>query len=171
MLDKRDYRIYQNVQPEQVYPQVCDFWARQGFYVGQISPFEIQGQSYLPRIGLRREFYLKLTDHNGDTSVDLYFRGKVTDEGLLGGAAATIIFFPVALVGGAISYSEFEKDARNIIGGFWSFIDRLTGVQNFIAAPPPYIPPAASNGSTACTGCGAFLLNNWVSCPYCGQSK
>lgn len=34
MFEKRDYRIYSDMKREDIYSQVCDFWSRQGFYIG-----------------------------------------------------------------------------------------------------------------------------------------
>lgn len=168
MFDKRDYRLYEGVKRDQIYQQICDFWARQGFYVAQISPFHIHGQSYHQKIGLRREFFLRMDEHHGNTYVDLQFQAKITDEGLIGGAAAAVIFFPVALVGGALSYTEYESDANNLMGSFWGYLDQITNKRGaFAQAPAPYPQPAPQD-TIPCQGCGAILLKNWKACPYCG---
>lgn len=170
MFEKRDYRMYEGVSREHIYTQLCDFWARQGFYVAQISPFQIQGQSYHQKIGLRREFHLRMDEHEGNTYIDLQFQAKITDEGLIGGAAATIIFWPVALVGGAVSIKEYEDDARNLMGNFWAYVDQITNKRgSFVHAPTPspqYVPQA----TIPCLGCGALVLKNWKACPYCGRA-
>jgi hypothetical protein len=103
MFEKRDYRVYKGVKTDKIYPQICDFWTRQGFYVAQLSPFQIQGESYQSNIGLRREFYLHLNEQKDSTYIDITFRARVTDTGAVGGAAAAVIFWPAAVVGGALS--------------------------------------------------------------------
>ena len=172
MFDLRDYRMYKGVKRSKIYPQVCDFWARQGFYVAQLSPFQVQGQTYQQKIGLRREFDLGMDEQDGNTYVYLNFRAQITDEGLIGGAAATIIFWPAAIVGGAVSYSEYQSDARNLIGSFWAFVDHITKKQGTIPQPPraPTPPPEPEPPeSTQCEKCGAFIITNWRVCPYCGS--
>ena len=71
MFEKREYRMYKGVKREHIYQQVCDFWARSGFYVSQISPFQIQGQSYYQKIGLKREFSLRMDEQEDTTYIDL----------------------------------------------------------------------------------------------------
>ncbi|UCE35998.1 MAG: hypothetical protein JSW00_10585 [Thermoplasmata archaeon] len=171
MFEKRDYRVYQGVDREQIYQQVCDFWTRQGFYVAQISPFHIQGHSYHQKIGLRREFFLRMNEHDGNTYIDLQLQARISDEGLIGGAAAAIIFWPVAVVGGALSYSEYENDANNLMINFWGFVDQITNIRGTMSQAPQVPSPQPQPQDTIpCQGCGAILLKNWKACPYCGDA-
>ena len=171
MFEKREYRMYQGVEREHIYPQICDFWARHGFYVAQMSPFQIQGQSYHQKIGLRREFHLRMDELQGSTYLDPQFQAKISDEGLVGGAVAAVIFLPVAVVGGAISYSEYEDDAKNLMGSFWAFVDQLTNTRSIPAHAPAPTPPLQPQETLPCQGCGALLPTNWKACPYCGRAK
>ncbi len=144
MFEKRDYRMYQGIKRENIYPQVCEFWSRQGFYVAQLAPFQIQGSSYYQKIGLRREFYLRMDEHQGNIYIDIFLRARITDEGAIGGAAAAVIFWPVAVVGGALSYHEYENDANALIYNFWMYVDQLTqqrGVYPNAWSPPAPLPP------------------------------
>jgi hypothetical protein len=170
MFDKREYRMYKGVKRDQIYRQICDFWARQGFYVSQISPFQIQGQSYYQKIGLRREFYLRIDEHEDATYIDLSLSANITDEGLIGGAAAALIFLPVAVVGGALSYNEYETDARNLMGSFWGFVDNISKTNGVFTQPPGApMPPPKTAPTMYCPGCGALIPQNWKACPYCGN--
>jgi hypothetical protein len=173
MFEKREQKVYRGVRRESVYQPVCDFWARQGFYVAQVSPFHIQGTSYYQKIGLRREFWLRLDEQNGDTYMDLMFSARISDEGLIGGAAAAVIFFPVAVVGGAISYGEYEEEARRLMGSFWSFADQQCRITGQSAAPSQPVPPPQPPTITMapCGGCGALIPENWKACPYCGNPR
>jgi hypothetical protein len=134
--------MYKNVKRDDIYPKVCDFWARQGFHVAQLSPFQIRGESYHQKIGLRREFYLRLDESDGNTYIDLQFQARISDEGAVGGVAATVIFWPVAVVGGALSYSEYEKEANNLMYNFWIYVDQLTNQRGEL--PPGWRPPEPS---------------------------
>jgi hypothetical protein len=175
MFEKREYRMYNNVKRQDLYPQVCDYWARLGFYVGQISPFQIRGESFHSNIGLRREFYLRLDEQNDVTYVDLMFRARITDAGAIGGAAAAVLFWPVAVVGGAVSYTEYENDARNLMFNFWGFMDQIANQKGNVASgytpPPPPEPPVEPEqaDNVPCKECGALLPKNWKACPYCGK--
>ena len=173
MFDKREYRMYQGIKREDIYPQVCDFWARQGFYVAQLGPYHIHGQSYYSKIGLKREFYLRMDENQGNTYIDIQFQAKITDTGLVGGAAAAILLWPVAVVGGALSYTEYENDAKNLMWNFWGHVDPLAKQAGVPSPPPPPVqppPPAAQQPSVPCQGCGALLPPQWKACPYCGKT-
>jgi hypothetical protein len=147
MFDKREYRMYQGVKRDLIYSQIFNYWTRHGFHVTQISPFHIQGESYQSNIGLRREFYLRLDEYGDSTYIDLTFRARVTDTGAVGGVAAAVIFWPAAVVGGALSYSEFEKDANSLIYHFWGYVDKISNQRGSVPsypahfAPPPPPPP------------------------------
>jgi len=180
LLDVREYRVYPGVKRNEIYRQVSEFWARQGFYVAQISPFELQGQSYESKIGLRREFYLRIDEQNENTYLDLTVRAQITDLGLIGGVAAAVIFWPAAVVGGALSYSSYKEDAKNLINTFWAYVDSITHKVGSPIPPPPYgiptpqppqttMPPPLE--TTPCENCGALLPKNWKACPYCAKPK
>ncbi len=174
MFDKRDYRIYNGIKREDVYKDVCNFWSNQGFYVAQSAPYQVNGQSYHQKIGLRREFYVRLDQRGDDTIVDMTFRAAVTDEGLIGGVAAAVLFFPAALVGGAISYGEYEDDAKDLMGRFWQYLDQVTGKSGAsTTATQPQTPPPAqpSQDIVTCLGCGAMMAQEWKACPFCTKKR
>ena len=173
MFEKRDYRVYKGVKREQIYQPICDFWVQQGFYVAQVSPYHVHGSSYYSKIGLRREFWLSMDERGGDTHMDLLFSAKISDEGIIGGVAAAVIFLPVAVVGGAISYGEYEEYSRRLMGTFWNFVDQQSRVngQNAAPAQPAPSPQPQTITMAACAGCGALIPNTWKACPYCGRGK
>jgi hypothetical protein len=170
MFEKREYRMYQGVKREDIYYQICDFWAKQGFYVWQISPYQIQGRSYLSKIGLRRDFFLRLDEHDNTTYLDLSMQANITDEGFIGGAAAAVLFWPAAIVGGAISYDQYENDARALMGSFWAYVDTMAQTNGIFAnAPQPQAPQPQVAPTVYCQGCGAIIPQDWKACPYCGR--
>jgi len=156
MFEKREVRHLASRRDE-VWNRSWDWWSRQGFVLTQTGPYRFHGSSFYARIGLRREFDLILDEAKDGTSADLTFRAKITEEGLIGGAVAAIVFFPVAVVGGAISYIEYESDSRNVIAAFWQSISGTPSAGGSTAIPPP------------CKGCGSALLPDWKVCPYCGK--
>ncbi|NIT56992.1 MAG: hypothetical protein GWN00_12380, partial [Aliifodinibius sp.] len=61
---------------------------------------------------------------------------------MIGGVAAAVLLWPAAVVGGALSYSEYESDAKALMGSFWGYVDsisRTTGV--YAQAPGAPVPP------------------------------
>jgi len=169
MLARRDFRVYPGLDRNEVCLQFCDYWARQGFHVVQVSPFHIKGRSFEPTFGLNREFTLYLGDANGGTHVDLQFQASATTLGLVGGVAATVIFWPVAVIGGAWSYKEYADDARDCMWGFWAYADQLARMGGAPAPPRPANGPPP--GTVACDSCGAPVVREWKACPFCGRTR
>ena len=174
MFEKREFRFYKGVDREAVYRKVWDWWTARGFYVAQMAPYQLSGTSYYSKIGLRREVFLYINDIEDGTAIDMTMRAKITDEGAVGGVAvAALISLPLAAVGGAISYHEYEKDAKELMWYFWQYIDQETKVQGTWWVPPSTPPqppeglPKAETGP--CGNCGALLPTDWKACPYCGN--
>jgi hypothetical protein len=162
MFEKREVRFFPGVRRNDVWTKAWDWWARQGFHLTKTGPYRFHGTSFYARIGLRREFDVILDEADGGTNVEVALNAQITDEGLIAGAVTAALLLPVAVLGGAVSYSEYETDARNLILAFWQFLSSS---------------PAGTSGPTApvmpppCQGCGAALLPDWKVCPYCGLKR
>jgi hypothetical protein len=162
MFEKREVRFVAGVSRDDLWAKAWDWWTRQGFALTKTRPYRCHGASFYARIGLRREFDLILDEANGGCNVDLTFRAVLTQEGLIAGAVAAVVLWPIAVLGGAVSYSEYEADARNLLLAFWQFVTANAGERS-TSQPPPMPPP--------CKGCGSGLLPDWKVCPYCGRAK
>lgn len=162
MLEKRDIRTIPGVRREEMWAKAWEWWTRQGFQLAQTGPYRCHGTSFYARIGLRREFDLIVDDSKDGCVVDLTFRARITEEGLIVGAITTVVLWPVALIGGAVSYSEYETDARNMMLAFWQYPSHPPGAPR--GGPEPGLP-------TRCEGCASGLLPDWKVCPYCGRAK
>jgi len=162
MFEKREVRSFPGLRRDDVWAKAWDWWARQGFHLAKTGPYRFHGSSYYSRIGLRREFDLIVDDVPGGCNVDLTFSAQITDEGLIVGAVTAVLLLPVAVLGGAVSYSEYETDARNLILAFWQFLSTAPGAS--ADKPTPAMTPP-------CKGCGAALLPDWRVCPYCGRPR
>jgi len=164
MFQKREVHFVPGLKPADLWPKAWDWWSRQGFQLAQTAPNSLSGASFYSRIGLRRELWLVLTDAPNGCNADLALNAQITDEGLVLGAVSAVLFLPVAVVGGAVSYSEYETDARNLMLAFWQYVYSL-------GAPPGTPPPRIPEVPTPCTGCGAAMLPDWKVCPYCGRAR
>ena len=177
MLEKRDYRVVSGVKAADVWPGTMDWWQRAGFAVYVVGPNHMTGASYYSKIGLRREIEVRLEEAHEALYVDVAFRARLTDEGAIGGVAAAVLFWPVAVVGGAFSWSEYESEANAMLASFWQFLYQSTGRPSQVLAvtPPPFgtpvavTPPVPAPAAKVCGKCGAGLSSDWRACPYCGQ--
>ena len=164
MFQKREVHFAANVKPGDLWPKVWDWWGRQGFQLAQSAPHSLHGTSFYSRIGLRRELWLVLSDAPNGTNVDLSLNAQITDEGLIAGAVSAVIFWPVAVVGGAVSYSDYESDSANLMMAFWQFLGSFSTAGAAPGTAAPEVP-------ARCAGCGAGMLPDWKVCPYCGRAK
>ncbi|HLB67180.1 MAG TPA: zinc ribbon domain-containing protein [Thermoplasmata archaeon] len=162
MFEKREVRFLPGVRREDMWTMAWDWWARQGFQLTKTGPYRFHGASFYARIGLRRESDLIIDEASGGCTIDLSLRATLTQEGLIVGAVAAVLLLPVAVLGGAVSYSEYETDARNLSLAFWQYVSAPPGAPS--AGPAPVMPPP-------CKGCGSALLPDWKVCPYCGRPK
>ncbi|HEX9340211.1 MAG TPA: hypothetical protein VF992_03445 [Thermoplasmata archaeon] len=162
MFEKREVRFLTGTRRDVVWARAWDWWGRQGFRLTQTGPYRAHGSSRYARIGLRHEFDLILDEQGGGTNVDLSFHAQVTDEGLIAGAVTAVFLLPVAVLGGAVSYSEYESDARNLMIAFWRSIE--TSSADGPTPTPSEVPPP-------CKGCGAAMLPDWKVCPDCGLRR
>lgn len=176
MLEKRDYRVIPGATVEMVWAKAWDWWQRAGFSLSHIGPGHFTGASLYSKIGLRREIDVRFFDANDALYVDLAFRARITDEGAVGGAVAAVLFFPVAAVGGAISWSQYENEANALMATFWQLLWQTTSKPSYplyATAPPfgtPYAvtPPVPAPFAKTCAKCGAGLAADWKACPACG---
>lgn len=160
MFEKREARFFAGTRRDDLWTKSWDWWARQGFHLTQTGPYRFHGSSYYARIGLRREFDLILDEASGGCNIDLSLNAQLTDEGMIAGAVTAVILLPVAVLGGAVSYSEYQTDARNVMLAFWQFLSSPGSSGPSAAAMPP-----------PCKDCGSALLPDWKVCPYCGRSR
>ncbi len=161
VFEKREVRFFPAARRDDVRTKAWDWWGREGFHLTQTGPYRFHGASYYGRIGLRRGFDLTVDEASGGCNVDLTFNAEITDEGLIAGAVTAVLLLPVAVLGGAVSYMEYETDARNLIVAFWQFLATAQGAS---VARTPAMP-------SPCKGCGAALLPDWKVCPYCGRPR
>jgi hypothetical protein len=133
VFEKTEYRMFGGVNAETFFPGLQDFWIKEGFSTVRVSPYRILGESFDSRIGLKRNFALTVYEQAGVTYMDLQLQAKVTDFGMVGGAAAAFICLPIAVVAGAISYHEYDKDAKELNRRFWDYmglVSRSMGAPN-----------------------------------------
>jgi hypothetical protein len=85
-------------------------------------------------------------------------RANVTTEGVLGGGLALVLLWPVAVVGGAYSYAQYEKDAIDLMTHFWATIsaiamgapiDQSEEVIHTTAVPQDEVPAVTPIGAHA----------------------
>ena len=177
--ERRDYRVIPGVEVAHVWSKAWDWWQRAGFALAHVGPNHFSGSSVYSKIGLRWEAEVQFTEANEALYADVAFRAHFTEAGAVGGAVAAVLFWPAVVVGGALSWSEYENEANALLANFWRLLWQTTGKPSqivFATAPPfgtPYavMPPPvpASAAARVCEKCGPGLASGWKACPWCGQ--
>ncbi len=118
------------------------FWRSRNFGVNFTSPYSLHGEQFYSRLGLRQSIDVWAADEGQNVGVDLSFSAELTDVGAVAGIAGLVILWPVALVGGAVSYVEYENDAQRKMSEFWSYVSAFPKNPQPPSGPAP-LPPWA----------------------------
>lgn len=150
MFEKYELWQFKSPGPGEILAQSMAFWQRAGYSVTPTTAQTFQGRSIQPRLGFHRIVDMAVfPSPEGLTTVQIHFRASLTDEGLVAGAVVGIILLPVAVVGGAISWNEYEEDWVRARWDYWNYLITLVRAQPLVVAPavPPPVPPPPSFAS------------------------
>ena len=157
MFEKWESRAYARADAKVIHAHAFAWWQSQGFALREMGPGQFVGTS-ASRYGLQREATVTVRDMGAQTLVELRMRAHITDEGVIAGGLALVLLWPVAVVGGAVSYAKYEEDAINLMATFWRTlegaasikpVDRMEQVLHTTAVPSEEVagaqsPPAAA---------------------------
>jgi hypothetical protein len=121
MFEKWESRSYPQVDAAIIHKHAFQWWHGAGFRLTETGPGQFVGVS-ASRWGLEREVNLNIKDVSGTAVVELRMKANVTTEGVLAGGLALVLLWPVAIVGGAYSYAQYEKDALDLMSAFWNSV-------------------------------------------------
>jgi len=142
LFTKHDHRAVQGITKEQAMQATSWFWRSRNFGVNFTSPFSVRGEQYYSKLGLKQSIDVWAADEGQGVGVDLSFSAELTDVGAVAGIAGLVILWPVALVGGAVSYIEYENDANRLMAEFWSYVSAFPKNPQPPSGPAP-LPPWA----------------------------
>ena len=162
------------------------FWGQRGYGLRSTGPGTFQGRSFQSRLGIHRVVDVSVLPSGSGTVVQTRFRADVREDVAVGGAVVAVLLLPVAVVGAAISWHEYETDWSQERWAFWNYLvstARASPVPNVPVPPPPLAPPATGplpstpGGSPAppsserrCPACGAAVTGAGKFCTTCGAA-
>jgi hypothetical protein len=130
-----------------VFSRSLAFWQQSGYATFPTGPGAFQGRSVQPRWGFHRVVDVAVYSSGPGAVVQVRFRASLTDEGLVAGAVVGLVYFPAAVVGGAVSWHEYEEDWQRARWAYWNFLvgalraQPAPGTAPAVAIPPPPAPP------------------------------
>ncbi|MDE1821431.1 MAG: zinc ribbon domain-containing protein [Euryarchaeota archaeon] len=175
--------------PPELFTASWNFWSQRGYRLMSTGPASFQGRSFYSRLGLYRVVDVTVVPAGTGAMVQFRYRADVSEAGAVGGVVAAVILFPVAVVGGAISWHQYETDFENERWAFWNYLTaqmHVAPAANTVAPlpPPPEATPVASapaaaapapaTSAPAATPAAAPLPSGGSpaptgSCPACGK--
>ena len=118
MFEKWERNTYPGVNAMTIHTHAFQWWNAAGFAVRETGPGQFRGIA-ARKWGLRREVNVSVKDINGTTVVELRMKANETTEGAVAGGIALVLLWPVAVVGGAFSYTKYESDALEQMSSYW----------------------------------------------------
>jgi hypothetical protein len=181
MFEKYETWAFPAPSAGELFRAAWDFFARSGYALAGAGPGSFIGRSFYPRLGIHRRVDITVLPQGSGGVVQMRFRADVTEEGIAVGAVAAVIFLPVAAVGAAISWHEYETDWIQVRQGLWGAL-ALHARTGALPPPPPPPPPSPTpsaplsmSGTTAaseltCASCGGAAPAGAAYCPSCGKA-
>jgi hypothetical protein len=179
LFTKRDHRSVAKLTKEQAMQASAWFWRSRQFGVNFTSPYSLHGEQYYSKLGLRQSIDVYATEEGKNAGVDLSFSAELTDAGGVAGLAGAVIWLPLTVAVGAVSFIQYENDAQRLMLDFWSYLESFPKNEKPPEGPAP-IPSwaqtspqavGAAGGAQAikdCPLCGAKIDSDSVFCKHCG---
>lgn len=177
MFEKYEVWTFPRPSAPEVFRASWDAWGRQGFALAAGPPGGFTGRSVIPKLGIHRHVEVTVVPNGTGATVHLKFRAAPTDEGLVAGGVAAVVFLPVAVVGGAISWNEYEQDWQRARSAFLGVLSALSGQPpQGVPGPPPapplpvVAPPTGSAPASPPPVGGDSPAAAPAACPACGAT-
>lgn len=156
MFEKFESWTFSAPGPSELFQTSWKFWGERGYRLAATSPTSFQGRSFHSRLGLHRVVDVTILPSGAGAIAQLRYRADVTEAGAAGGVVLAVVLFPVAVVGGAISWHTYQRDFEEERWAFWNVLSRDGGAQpapgtvipvppmTVAGTPPPSAPPATN---------------------------
>ena len=144
MFEKFESWSFVSPGPAEVFASSWTYWGQRGYRMMSTGPSSFQGRSFQSRLGLYRVVDITVVPSGTGTVVQMRYRADVSEAGAAGGVILAVVLFPVAVVGGAISWHEYETDFQNERWAYWNFLSSQVHVAPATGTPVPQAPPPSA---------------------------
>ena len=186
VFEKFEVWTFQAPAATELHASAWQFWGQRGYSLRSTGPGAFQGRSFHSKLGIHRVVDVTVLPSGSGAVVQVRFRADVREDVAVGGAVVAVLLLPVAVVGAAISWHEYETDWSQERWAFWNYLvgtARASPVPNVPMPPPPSAPsPAGPLPSTPggpsppppserrCPACGASVTGAARFCASCGAA-
>lgn len=153
---RRDSRMFAQLTPEDAVAWVGSFLGQAQFQVYNVNPYQLHAEQYFQKLGLRRAMDVWISQQDGAAVVTAEISATLGDSEAAVGLIGAIIYLPLAVAVGAVSYIDYEQDATSLLISLWSYLGS--------AGPRS----AGAAQQSRCGNCGLELDQDARFCKRCG---
>lgn len=173
--------------PAELFAKAWEFWGHRGYELTSTGGTSFRGRSFQSRIGIHRVVDVTVVPTPAGSVLQLRFRADVRADVAAGGAVLAVVLLPLAVVGAAVSWHEYESDWSRERWEFWNYLVALPGARvaeggggpppptaPLFDPGPPVAPPGGATGTPPasaelrCPQCHAVATGERRFCASCG---
>lgn len=190
VFEKADTWTFEAPGAPEILASCWEFWAKRGYDLRSTSASSFQGRSFHSTLGIHRVVEIMTVPSGSGAIIQFRYRADVRADVAAGGAVVAVLLLPVAVVGAALSWHEYETDWSRERWDFWNFLLSTGRAKPAAAslpqhpaplpetaAPPSSMPGAPTTGGTpaprrpeVCAKCGAAVVGQGRFCSSCGAA-
>jgi hypothetical protein len=157
LFSRRDARTFPNTTKEDVITRVSEFLRQAQFRIDFVAPFQLHAEQFYQKLGLRRVMDVWVSDSGTGTVVSIDFSATLGDAETAVGLVGAVLYLPLAVAVGAVSYLDYEADANAMMQSLWAYLS---------SGQPA--PGGAPTMPRRCGNCGQPLDPDARFCKRCG---
>lgn len=137
---------------------VRKFLGQAEFQFYNVSPYQVHGEQFYQRLGLRRTIDIWVSPVGEGSLVTAEISASLGDAEAAVGLIGAVVYLPLAVAVGAVSYLDYERDASSLMTSLWTYLVTVEG------------QPSKEGGGevTRCSNCGILLDPDSRYCKQCG---
>lgn len=140
---------FQSPGPEEVFSSSWNFWGQRGYQLQSTGPTSFRGRSFQSKLGIHRVVEITVVPSGSAATVQIHFRADVRSDVAAGGVVVAVLLLPVAVVGAAVSWHEYERDWSQERWDYWNSLTTGTHAQPAPGSTPPPPPSSPLLGPTS----------------------
>lgn len=155
---RRDSRLFSQLSPEDAVSLTGTFLSQAQFHVQYVAPYQVHAEQFFQKLGLRRAMDVWVSRQDGAAVVTAEISATLGDAEAAVGLIGAIVYLPLAVAVGALSYIDYEQDANALLMSMWGYLGSST----------PSGGRETPAGDRRCGNCGLTLDPDARFCKRCG---
>lgn len=119
---RRDSRMFSQLSPDDAVGSVRRFLGQAQFNIYDVGPYQLHAEQFFQKLGLRRAMDVWVSSQTGGAVVTAEISATLGDTEAAVGLVGAIIYLPLAVAVGAVSYIDYEQDANALLMSLWNYL-------------------------------------------------